>query len=194
LDRANGFPQIAIDPKSQRLYVTWSDYRNGELDIFFSTSSDHGKRWSAAVRVNNDPVHDGADNFFQWLSVDPVDGSANVVFYDRRADPRNRKQTVTLARSTDGGASFQNYAWTTKPFEIGGVFFGDYSGIAAYGSRVYGIWTEEPVAETESKTPPANKDAEKSENVAGTDKKAKPGTVVKVGVADFGRASTASTR
>ncbi len=144
LERANGFPQIAIDPKSRRLYVTWTDYRNGDLDVFCSTSSDGGKKWSAPVRVNNDPVHDGADQFFQWLAVDPIDGAANVIFYDRRGDPKNRKQTVTLARSTDGGASFQNYAWTNEPFEAGGVFFGDYSGIAALGGRVYGIWTEKP--------------------------------------------------
>ena len=144
LERANGFPQIAIDPKSRRLYVTWTDYRNGDLDVFCSTSSDGGKKWSAPVRVNNDPVHDGADQFFQWLAVDPIDGAANVVFYDRRGDPKNRKQTVTLARSSDGGASFQNYAWTNGPFEAGGVFFGDYSGIAALGGRVYGVWTEKP--------------------------------------------------
>jgi hypothetical protein len=35
LERANGFPQMAIDPKSKRLYITWSDYRNGDLDVFF---------------------------------------------------------------------------------------------------------------------------------------------------------------
>jgi len=98
--------------------------------FFCSTSTDGGKKWSAPVRVNNDPVHDGADQFFQWLAVDPIDGAANVIFYDRRGDPKNRKQTVTLARSTDGGASFQNYGWTTEPFEAGEVFFGDYSGIA----------------------------------------------------------------
>jgi len=40
LERANGFPQIAIDPKSRRLYVTWTDYRNGDLDVFCSTSTD----------------------------------------------------------------------------------------------------------------------------------------------------------
>ena len=34
LERANGFPQIAIDPRTKRLYVTWSDFRNGDLDIF----------------------------------------------------------------------------------------------------------------------------------------------------------------
>jgi hypothetical protein len=180
LDRANGFPEIAIDPKSNRLYVSWSDYRNGDLDIFLAASDDRGKHWSAPVRVNNDPVHDGAEQFFQWLAVDPIDGSVNLVFYDRRGDPENRKQIVALARSTDGGRSFNNYAWTENLFEAGGVFFGDYSGLAAYGGRVYGVWTEKPAE-------PAP-EAQKSDENAGKEKEAKPqprGTVVKVGTADF---------
>ena len=173
LDRANGFPQIAIDPKSKRLYVTWSDYRNGDLDVFLSSSDDGGKRWSAPVRVNNDPIHNGVEQFFQWLAVDPVDSSVNVVFYDRRHDPENRKQIVVIARSIDGGHSFNNYAWTDEAFEAGGVFFGDYSGLAAYGGRVYGAWTEKPAPAAESE----NKSDEK---------KPRPrGTVVKVGTADF---------
>jgi len=172
LDRANGFPQIAVDPKGNRLYVTWSDYRNGDLDVFISTSGDRGKHWSQPTRVNNDPVHNGAEQFFQWLAVDPIDGSVNVIFYDRRRDPRNRKQIVVLARSTDGGRTFTNYAWTDEPFEAGGVFFGDYSGLAAYAGRVYGVWTEKP-SET---------------NSTADDKNAKPrprGTVVRLGTADF---------
>jgi hypothetical protein len=193
LDRANGFPQIAIDPRSERLYVTWSDYRNGDLDIFCSTSTDHGKKWSAPVRVNNDPLHDGADQFFQWLAVDPVDGSANVVFYDRRFDPRNRMQTVTLARSSDQGASFENYAWTTKGFEAGSVFFGDYSGIAAYGSRVYGVWMEKEAEDEESKAQAPDEEGKKTESEGAGQKKSRPGTVVKVGVADFGRRGTEPT-
>jgi hypothetical protein len=182
LERANGFPQIAIDPKSNRLYVTWSDYRNGDLDVFLSSSSDHGKHWTAPIRVNNDSVHDGVEQFFQWLAVDPTDGSVNVMFYDRRRDPQNRKQIVVLARSTDAGRSFSNYAWTETPFQAGGVFFGDYSGLTAYGGRVYGVWTEKPVPpsspETEAETKEGSKDAKET--------KPQPrGTVVKVGIADF---------
>src|SRR5580693_6983913 len=178
LERANGFPQIAIDPRSRRLYVTWSDYRNGDLDVFCSTSTDGGKKWSEPARVNNDPIHDGADQFFQRLA-------ANVVFYDRRGDPGNRTQTVTLARSTDGGRAFQNYAWTTDPFEAGGVFLGDYSGIAASGGRVYGVWTEKPATAPEA----GNKPETKPEAAP-----PKPrGTVVKVGIADFGTAASVSS-
>jgi hypothetical protein len=198
LDRANGFPQIAIDPRgndprSERLYVTWTDYRNGDLDVFCATSTDGGKKWSAPVRVNNDPVHNGAEQFFQWLAVDPIDGAANVVFYDRRGDPKNRTQTVVLARSTDGGNSFQNYAWTTEPFEVSsGVFFGDYSGIAASGGRVYGVWTEEPPVPAAAKDAPKDAAKEKDKDKAEAKPAAEPpkrGTVVKVGVADFGTAT-----
>ena len=174
LERANGFPQIAVDPRSGRLYVTWSDYRNGDLDVFCATSTGAGKTWSPAARVNNDSVHNGADQFFQWLAVDPQDGSANVLFYDRRGDPRNRQQIVVLARSTDGGRSFTNYAWTDEPFEASSdAFFGDYTGITAYGGRVYGVWTEKPnrVPESEAKAD------DKHSGIHGT--------IIKVGVADF---------
>jgi len=177
LDRANGFPQIAIDPKSKRLYVTWSDYRNGDLDVFLASSGDAGKHWTEAVRVNNDLVHNGAEQFFQWLAVDPIDGSVNVIFYDRRRDPRNRKQIVVLARSTDGGHVFNNYAWTDEPFEVGGVFFGDYSGIAAYGGRVYGVWTEQPSGGSDSDEKPEEGQTQKPQS---------KGTIVRLGTADFG--------
>ncbi len=153
LERANGFPQIAIDPNSKRLYVTWSDYRNGDLDVFIAASDSGGKHWSAPVRVNNDPVHNGAEQFFQWLAVDPTDGSINVIFYDRRGDPQNRKQIVVLARSTDGGRSFSNYTWTDNPFEASGVFLRRLQRIAAYGGRVYGIWTEKPATAPEARDP-----------------------------------------
>ena len=173
LERANGFPQIAIDSQSKHLYLTWSDYRNGDLDVFCSTSRDGGRTWIPAVRVNNDEIHNGSEQFFQWLAVDPADGAANVIFYDRRRDPGNRKQTVVLARSTDGGRSFKNYSWTDEAFEAADVFFGDYTGLAAFGARVYGVWTERPthIADSETK--------------AGDEHSGARGTVVKVGVADF---------
>ena len=178
LERANGFPQVGIDPHTRQLYVTWSDYRNGDIDVFSATSTDGGKKWSAPVRVNDDPVHNGAEQFFQWLAVDPLDGAANVLFYDRRGDPENQKQTVTLARSTDGGQTFQNYAWSSEPFEAEGVFFGDYTGLAALDGRVYGAWMEKPMVPPRIESKPGDKPAD--------DQKKSLVTVVKVGVADFG--------
>lgn len=183
VSRSNGFPQIGIDPRGAKagiLYVTWSDYRNGDVDVFCSTSRNRGRRWTPAVRVNSDSVHDGADQFFQWLAVDPQTGAANVIFYDRRTDPQNVKTTVTLAQSSDGGQSFTNYSWTHEPFAGNRQFIGDYLGIAAWQGRVYGIWTEVmPVA-------PAKPATQKPESQKTQDQHR---TVVQVGVAQFHAAS-----
>ncbi len=180
-ERANGFPQIAVDANSgdrkhAHLYVTWSDYRNGDIDVFCSRSMDGGAKWEPAVRVNNDTIHNGADQFFQWLTVDPVSGAISVIFYDRRGDPENHQTRVTLARSTDGGKTFSNYAWSAHPFAASGEFMGDYSGIASYRDRVYGAWTEQKQI---GKAKAAGKP---------TGEPAKPHTVVRVGVADFSAA------
>jgi hypothetical protein len=128
------------------------------------------------VRVNDDPIHDGADQFYQWLTVDPKTGAISIVFYDRRGDPENRKTAVTLARSTDGGKSFVNYAWSLTPFVATGDFMGDYSGIASFDNRIYAAWTEETAAA--GKGPPV-----KAKDSAGDTSKAH--TLVRAGVAAF---------
>ena len=176
VSRGNGFPQIGIDPRTNRLFVVWADYRNGDIDVFSSTSTNKGKSWSAAVRVNSDPVHNGADQFMQWLAVDSIDGSANVIFYDRRTDPENRKATIVLARSTDGGHSFTNYAWDSTPFDPDEEFIGDYSGIAALSGKVYGAWARTLSSEERSAA-------------AETERNKKARTFVVVGIADFSKPS-----
>jgi hypothetical protein len=185
VSRSNGFPQIGIDPRGKNgvLYVTWSDYRNGDVDVFCSNSRDRGRKWSQPVRVNSDSIHDGTDQFFQWLAVDPQTGAANVIFYDRREDPLNFKTKVTLARSTDGGRSFVNYAWSEEPFASHRQFIGDYLGIAAGAGRVYGIWTE--VTAVSPASPGKEKPAASS---SGEQHR----TVLKIGTALF-EAATAGT-
>jgi hypothetical protein len=202
--RGNGFPQIAVDPRNGQLFVTWADYTNGDIDVFSSTSKDRGQHWSPAVRVNNDPLHNGQDQFFQWMSVDPVDGSENVIFCDRRADPGNRSYYMTLARSTDGGRTFKNYAWSTQPSDPKDIFMGDYMGIAAYGGKVYGIWARTATPEEQSAAPktaepakamPEEKSGQeekspkpqkpKQEESGNDEVPAKKALFVEVGVADF---------
>lgn len=142
--RANGMPVTVVDlsdgPNRGTIHVTWTDERNGDHDVFTMASKDGGDTWSAPVRVNDDPVANKKDQFFTWMAVDPVDGSVNVMFYDRR-DLDGTKTAVTLARSVDGGKSFRNTRLPLEPFEfLGGAFFGDYSGIAAYAGRVVPIF------------------------------------------------------
>src|ERR671925_443968 len=135
----------AVGPDSM-LYAVWGDGNH----LVFTTSSDGGLTFAptrniidtapimfsvdAVARANGFPQiaidprggPKGAEHFCQWMGVDPADGSVNVIFYDRRGDPRNRAQTVTLARSTDAGQSFQNYSWTDQSFNArGGCVWGD---------------------------------------------------------------------
>ena len=165
VSRSNGFPQIGLDPKSGRIHVAWSDYTNGDTDVFIASSADHGESWSNPVRVNDDELHSGNDQFFQWMSVDPASGAVNLVFYDRRGD--NRKTRVSLARSTDGGKTFSNYMLDKDAFEAEGDFLGDYLAISAYGNKVFAAWAHQTSGEGEA-------DAVK-----------KTRTTVRTGVVDF---------
>jgi len=172
--RVMGFPQIGVDPrpgKGGNLYVAWSDFRNGDVDVFNSTSTDHGQTWTPPVRVNSDPVHDGIDQFFQWMAVDPITGDVYVQFYDRRNDPDNRKTWVTLARSTDAGKTFTNYQWTSEPFESELAFLGDYTWLTAYNGKVHGTWAEA------APTDPASQTMQNG--------RLRGGTNMRVGTADF---------
>lgn len=187
VSRSNGFPQIGLDPHGigdkndprgiggkndpragkhgGNLYVAWSDYSNGDVDVFVSSSADHGKTWNAPARVNNDPIHNGKDQFFQWMAVDPQSGAVNLIFYDRRTD--NQETTVTLARSTDGGKTFQNYSWDPDTFAAEGDFLGDYLAITAFGNKVFGAWAHQTSEEGK------------------TERGKKTRTVLRVGSADF---------
>ncbi|MGE5242746.1 MAG: sialidase family protein [Betaproteobacteria bacterium] len=170
VSRAMGFPQVGVDGRRGTLYVTWSDFRNGDVDVFLSRSADRGRTWSPPLRVNDDPVHDGADQFLQWMAVDPADGSVNVQFYDRRDDPGNRLTRVTLARSTDGGRTFTNYAWSDEPFGGDNAFLGDYEWLTAVGGRVFGVWAEAAPEGYDLKAPSR-----------------RTPTIVRVGTADFNK-------
>ena len=143
--RHNGMPVTAVDHSSGRfrgqLYVSWIDNRNGDLDVFVASSADAGKTWTQPQRVNDDPLRNGKAQFFSWMAVDPLDGSVNLIFLDRR-DSGDDHARLTLARSIDGGQSFQNYSVNFGPLALNaGIFIGDYTGIDAYGGRVVAAFT-----------------------------------------------------
>ncbi len=131
---------LSSSPDKGALYVNWIDARNGDPDVFVMASHDGGETWTAPVRVNDDPIKNGKVQFFNWMSVDPLDGSLNVVFYDRR-DTEGAMTRLILARSVNGGRTFVNYLINQPPFACDPrVFFGDYSGISAYNGRVVPIF------------------------------------------------------
>jgi hypothetical protein len=142
--RANGMPITACDlsmsPFRGSIYISWSDQRYGadNTDLFFCRSTDGGESWSLPSKVNSDS---GAhQQFFSWMAVDQSTGYIYIDYYDRRHTSGNATE-VYLSRSTDGGSTFTDTLVSANPFTpIPGVFFGDYTNIAALHGHVYPIW------------------------------------------------------
>lgn len=142
--RCNGLPVTCCDlsnsPHRGTIYVNWTDQRNGadDTDVWLSKSTDGGNTWSTPLRVNNDAP--GRQQFFSWMTVDGANGDVYVVFYDRRNYIDNHTD-VYLARSTDGGNTFDNVKISDTPFNpVSSVFFGDYTNITAHNGLVHPIW------------------------------------------------------
>ena len=142
--RCNGLPITMCDisnfPYRGNIYVVWSDQRNGatNTDIFMSKSTNGGNTWSPAIKVNNDNTT--REQFFVWSTIDYSTGHLWFVFYDRR-NTTGAATDVFVAKSTDGGNTFDNFKVSESSFTpTSGVFFGDYTNIAAWNGKIYPIW------------------------------------------------------
>jgi hypothetical protein len=144
--RANGLPVTLCDtaaasPYRGTIYVNWSAQMGDstDTDVFLAKSTDGGITWSNPIRVNDDGP--GKHQFFTWMAIDQKFGYLYFVFYDRRNYSDNQTD-VYMARSTDGGQSFENFKISQSPFlPDENVFFGDYTNITAYNNIVRPIWT-----------------------------------------------------
>lgn len=142
LFRCNGFPVIACDisngPYRGNIYINWSDQRNGlyDCDIWLIKSTNGGNNWSQVKRVNNDPP--GKQQFYNWMTIDQVTGYIYVIFYDQRNMPL-LSTNVYLARSTDGGESFENIRINTAAVPLHQNLY-DYIGVSAYNGKIRPVW------------------------------------------------------
>jgi len=144
--RANGLPVTACDvstsPYRGTVYVLWSDQRNGSdnTDVFLAKSTNQGTTWSSPIKVNADGG--AAHQFFPWIAVDQSNGNLYAAFYDRRNYPAGDSTTdVFVARSTDGGETWNDFQVSQVPFvPRSSIFFGDYMNVAAGNGKVYPIW------------------------------------------------------
>lgn len=143
--RCNGLPVTLCDlsggPNDGTIYVNWTDQRNGEddTDVWLSKSTDGGDTWEETIRVNDDDA--GKHQFLTWMAIDQSNGHLYFVFYDRR-DHDDDYTDVYMARSTDGGETFENFKVSEESFlPSSNVFFGDYNNIAAHDNIVRPIWT-----------------------------------------------------
>jgi hypothetical protein len=147
LYRSNGMPFLACDISGSRfkdrIYVNWTDTRNGDADIFVKYSDDGGSHWSRDIRVNNDALNNGTDQFSNNFCIDPANGNLYSVFYDKRNSSTGAYLDVYIACSSNGGETWTNYRMTPRSFPAAGkkVFFGDYIDIDAVNGKVMPAYT-----------------------------------------------------
>jgi hypothetical protein len=134
---------------------------SGQGQIQFTKSTDGGATWSTPTSI--DPQSTG-HQFFPWITASG--GTITAIYYDSRADsnyaptraPCNDAAGGTSAclavwssTSTDGGNTWAHAVVTnvlTNPNleQFGGrlvPFFGDYIEVAAVGSTIEAVWTDQ---------------------------------------------------
>jgi len=149
--RANSYPSMAVSQITGHIYIVWTNIgvpgvNTGDPDIYLIKSTNGGNSWSTPVRVNDDPQGNGANQWFPWMTVDPVTDAISMVFYDGRNHIGTTSAEITVAHSTGGGATFRNFVISDNPFTVGPLpgfvyhYNGDYIGIAARNGAIYPSW------------------------------------------------------
>ena len=143
-----------VDPQSGRVVLTYTDQQGGASNIYATHNLSAGdiSHWSAPAAVKTS----GQEQFFPWMSAAP-NGRVDLVFYDRSCDPAaDTLNCVTLASTTDDGASWGyttllptgfdgdlHHACTAPddPEACGRNFLGDYIAVASTNGKAQALWT-----------------------------------------------------
>jgi hypothetical protein len=100
------FPSLAVDGSDGRVYAAFHDGRLGDPDVFVWSRAADEAAWEGPTRVNDTPEKDGGAQYMPKLAVAP-DGRLDVVYYDRRSDPKDAKNEVSFQSSFDEGENFR---------------------------------------------------------------------------------------
>jgi len=164
------FPSVAVDSRG-RVYAAYHDNRLGDPDVWVWTLDPDASDWRGPTRVNDTAAGDETAQYLPKISVSP-DGRLDVVYYDRRSDPRlravrglqqwwpppdwparrrNVRNHVSLQSSFDGGRSFAPALRLSSRSFSSRIGFGATEGLPDLGSRLglistdrgaLGLWTD----------------------------------------------------
>jgi len=158
--RVNSAGNIVASPTDGKLYLVFSDNRNGthdsaspvtNIDVFLVVSSNGGASWSSPMQVDSA----AGDQWFPWVDVNPTNGNIGILYNDRGSS-NGALYNASIAEGTPG--SLVKTTVSTAPsnptqsrfFRAGvpgcescAVFHGDYINIA-YGpdGKANMAWTD----------------------------------------------------
>ncbi len=143
------FPTVAVDGEG-RVYASFHSATLGDPDVWLWTLDPGASSWNGPVRVNDTERRDGTSQYLPKLAVAP-DGRLDVMYYDRRSDPENLRNHVSLQSSFDHGESFTDAVRLTSQASDSRIGFGAKEGLPDLGSRLgllstnraaLGLWTD----------------------------------------------------
>ena len=165
--RNESLPGMAVSPKDGSVYVTWADentYSSGQdADILLVKGTPNAAGipvFGSSVRVNQDPIADGKDQFQPQIAV-TASGQVDISYFDRRNDPGNFFIDTYLSRSNDGGTTWTDTRVTqamsdpriNPPIDgAGNYFYGDYQGLVADDTCAMPFWQDTHLANLNPKS------------------------------------------
>lgn len=141
-------PDIGAGPNGE-LYIVWQEasLASSGSAIAFSKSLDGGSTWSTPVRVNTRPDVQAFTASVEALA----DGTIGVTHYDLRFNTPDAATLPTdywFLHSHDGGTTWLETRVTPASFDLklapfaGGLFLGDYLGLATSGGQFLTMFTK----------------------------------------------------
>lgn len=143
-------PSLAIDRSSGRVYVAFEDGRHAPSDVYVWSLAKGAGTWTGPTRVNDTPSGDKGWQYLPKIAVAP-DGRLDVAYYDRREDPSNVRNHVSLQSSSDEGATFTSHTrLTDRSFdsrigagsELDLPDLGSRLGLVSESSAALAAWTD----------------------------------------------------
>ncbi len=128
-------PSLAIDRDSGRIYVAFEDGRASPSDVLLWSLARGASTWRGPTRVNDTPARDRSWQYLPAIAVAP-DGRLDVVYYDRRDDPANRRNSVSIQSSSDAGRTFTAHARLSDRDFDARIGAGSERGLPDLGSRL----------------------------------------------------------
>lgn len=147
-------------PHHGNVYLAYHTWTGTHADLRVARSTDGGNTWANTL-VNAGDTRN-ADQVMPGIIVDRR-GNVNVSYYDRRLDPNRFLMWYWVARSSDAGLTWREYAvsdvgWNHTNDEFGGTFIGDYTDVDAYNGLVYPFWCDSRTGSQEVYTDAVNLD------------------------------------
>ena len=136
--RVSSYPTIAVDPSSGNIYVAYTQYDNGDYNIYFTSSTNKNTTWSTPIIATQTS---SGYQFFPWLTVNSS-GVVSLTYYQGTSTSAD----VYEAESYNDGQTF--YGADIKVTSSSGnpsqsTWTSDYLGSTSISNRnVFPFWTD----------------------------------------------------